>query len=110
MYFCDTENREAQEVVPGIRLQTFWGEKMLLSVVELDAGAMLPNHSHPHEQSGTVISGTLTLTIAGETRDLTAGDAYIILGGVEHSAVAGPTLTKVVDIFSPVREAYKFEG
>ena len=108
MYFCDVENREAQEVVPGIRLKTFWGEKMLLSVVELDAGAVLPNHSHPHEQSGTVISGILRLTIAGETRDLQSGDAYIIPGGVEHSAIAGPTLTKVVDIFSPVREEYKF--
>jgi quercetin dioxygenase-like cupin family protein len=108
MYFCDTENREAREIVPGIRLQTFWGEKMLLSVVNLDAGAVLPNHSHPHEQSGTVIFGTLRLTIAGETRNLTAGDAYIIPGGVEHSAVAGPAPTRVIDIFSPVREEYKF--
>jgi hypothetical protein len=32
----------------------------------------------------------------------------MIPGGVEHSAVAGPTLTQVVDIFSPVREEYKF--
>jgi quercetin dioxygenase-like cupin family protein len=108
MYFCDIEKREAKEVVPGIRMKTFWGDEMLLSVVELDAGAILPNHSHPHEQSGTVISGTLRLTIAGETRILQPGDAYIIQGGVEHSAVAGPTLTKVVDIFSPVREEYKF--
>ena len=108
MYFCDAQNREAKEVVPGIRLKTFWGEKMLLSLVELDPGANLPAHSHPHEQSGTVISGVLRLTIDGETRDLHAGDAYIIPGGVEHSAVAGSTLTKVVDIFSPVREEYQF--
>lgn len=108
MYFCDVESREAKEVVPGIRLKTFWGENMLLSVVELDAEAVLPNHSHPHEQAGTVISGTLRLTIAGETRDLRPGDAYVIPGGVEHSAIAGLMPTKVVDIFSPVREEYKF--
>jgi quercetin dioxygenase-like cupin family protein len=108
MYFCDTENREAKEVVPGICLKTFWGEKMLLSIVDLEPGAVLPAHSHPHEQSGAVISGMLRLTIAGETRDLQPGDAYIIPGGVEHSAVAGSTLTQVVDIFSPVREEYKF--
>ncbi len=108
MYFCDIENREAKEVVPGIRIRTFWGENMLLSDVELDPGAQLPVHSHPHEQAGTVISGLLTLTIGGETRDLRPGDAYIIPGGVEHSAIAGPTLTRVIDIFSPVREEYKY--
>ncbi len=109
MYFCDIENREAVEVVPGIRLRTFWEKEMLLSLVELDPGAALPTHSHPHEQSGTVISGTMTMTIGGETRQLQPGDAYIIPGGVEHSAIAGATLTKVVDIFSPVREEYKFD-
>ncbi|MCP4424343.1 MAG: cupin domain-containing protein [Chloroflexi bacterium] len=108
MYFCDVKNREAKEIVPGIRIRTFWGEKMLLSDVELDAGAALPAHSHPHEQSGTVISGVLTLTIDGDTRDLGPGDAYIIPGGVEHSAVAGPALTRVIDIFSPVREEYQY--
>ena len=62
MCFCDIENREAKEIAPGIRLKTFWGQKMLLSAVELDAGAVLPTHGHPHEQSGTVISGALQLT------------------------------------------------
>lgn len=108
MYFCDIENREAREVVPGIHIRTFWGEKMLLSVVDLDPGAELPLHSHPHEQSGTVISGSMTLTIAGETRQLQPGDAYIIPGGVEHSAIAGPLPTRVIDIFSPVREEYQY--
>ncbi len=108
MYFCDVENREAEEVVPGIHLRTFWGEKMLLSIVDLDAHANLPAHSHPHEQSGTIISGEMTLTIAGETRLLKQGDAYIIPGGVEHSAQTGSQPARVVDIFSPVREEYKF--
>lgn len=107
MYFCDVENREAKEVVPGIWLRTFWGDKMMLSDVKLDAGAVLPAHSHPHEQSGTVISGVLMLTIGGETRDLRTGDSYLIPGGVEHSAVAGSEPTHVIDIFSPVREEYK---
>ena len=108
MYFCDIVEREVKEVVPGIRIRTFWGEKMLLSVVDLDPDAVLPAHSHPHEQSGTVISGTMALTIAGETRWLEQGDAYIIPGGVEHSALAGSGPVRVIDIFSPVREEYKY--
>lgn len=108
MYFCDIESREVREVAPGVRMRTFWGDQMLLSIVELDPDAVVPMHSHPHEQCGTVISGALTLTINGETRTLKSGDAYIVPGEVEHTAQAGPTATKVIDIFSPVREAYQY--
>lgn len=108
MYFCDIEERETKEVVPGIRIRTFWGENMLLSVVDLDPDAVLLTHSHPHEQSGAVISGAMALTIAGETRWLKPGDAYIIPGGIEHSAIAGPTPTRVIDVFNPVRDEYKY--
>lgn len=108
MYFCDVAEREAKEVVPGIRIRTFWETNMLLSVVDLNPRAKLPAHSHPHEQAGTVISGQLQLTIAGKTRMLLPGDAYIIPGGIEHSAVSGDTPTRVIDIFSPVREEYQY--
>lgn len=107
-YFCDIENREGKEVVPGITIRTFWGDKMLVSVVDLDANTQLPNHSHPHEQAGTVISGTMTLTIAGETRHLQPGDTYLIPGGVAHSAFTGDSPARVIDIFSPVREDYMY--
>ena len=108
MYFCDLENREAKEVVPGVRIRTFWQSQMLLSMVDLDPKAIVPMHSHPHEQCGTVLSGQMDLTIAGETRRLQPGDAYIIPGGVEHMAVAGDTPTQVLDVFSPVREDYQY--
>jgi quercetin dioxygenase-like cupin family protein len=108
MYFCDMAEREAKEVIPGIWIRTFWEKNMLLSAVDLDPKAVLPIHHHPHEQAGTVIFGQLALTIAGETRTLQPGDAYIIPGGVEHSAVAGDTPTRVIDIFSPVREEYQY--
>jgi quercetin dioxygenase-like cupin family protein len=107
MSFCNIEEREAKELVPGVQIRTFWGEKMLLSVVNLEANAIVPTHSHPHEQCGTVITGEMNLTIAGETRTLKPGDSYIIPGGVEHAATASvPAL--VLDVFSPVREEYQY--
>ena len=108
MYFFDTENRTAKEIVPGIRIKTTWEDQMLLSMVDLDAGAVVPNHSHPHEQAGAVLSGVMTLTIAGEERTLHPGDSYIIPGGIEHSAIGGPDGARVLDVFSPVREEYKY--
>ena len=107
-YFCDVENRESKEVAPGVRIRTFWADKMLLSLVDLDARAVVPLHNHPHEQAGTVVNGRLQMTIADETRWLEVGDTYIISGGVEHMAAAGDEPCRVLDVFSPVREAYQY--
>ncbi len=107
-YFLDFENRASKEVAPGIRIKTFWGNETLLSMAYLDANAILPEHSHPQEQSSTIISGELTLTIDGETRVLKAGDSSIIPGGVVHSGKAGNTGAQVVDVFSPVRDDYRY--
>jgi quercetin dioxygenase-like cupin family protein len=62
----------------------------------------------PNEQAGTVVSGALELTIDGETRWLAPGDTYLIPGGVEHGAQTGDNPARVLDVFSPVREEYKY--
>jgi quercetin dioxygenase-like cupin family protein len=107
-YFCDLENREAKEIVPGVHIRTFWGHEMLLSVADLAANAVVPTHSHPHEQAGVVISGELELSIGGETRWLKPGDTYIAPGGVGHGARTGDAPARVLDIFSPVRKDYQY--
>lgn len=108
MTFYDPTQREAKELIPGINARTFWGEEMLVAAVDLDPNAHLPRHSHPHEQAGMVISGQMEMIIAGETRLLKPGDVYIIPGGVEHEAHTFDEPVKVIDIFSPVREEYKY--
>ena len=107
-YFCDLENREAKEVLPGMNIRTFWGNEMLLSIVDIEPHAVVPTHSHPHEQTGTIMSGELEMTIGGETHLLKPGDTYIIPGHVEHSARAGDAPARVLDVFSPVREEYQY--
>ena len=59
MYFYNPEEKQPRELAPGITARTFWGENMLMAVVDLAAGSALPRHSHPHEQAGTVLSGEL---------------------------------------------------
>ena len=75
--------------MPGVVVRTFWGEQMLVSLVDLAAGAIVPSHSHPHEQFGMLLRGELQMTIAGETRTVQAGDLYIVPGGVEHGVHVG---------------------
>jgi quercetin dioxygenase-like cupin family protein len=107
MYFCDVENRETMEIMPGVRIRSFWGDRMLVCAVELDEGAVVPAHSHPHEQAGTVIAGQMELTIGDETRVVEPGDVWLIPGEVEHKAIARRP-TRLFEQFSPVREAYKY--
>ena len=106
MSFNDVENRGWKDLISGVRARTFWGDKMMVCHVALDEGAVVPLHSHSHEQGGTVIEGEIEFTIDGERRILQPGDSYVIKGDVQHGAIA-KTACKLFEIFSPVREEYK---
>ncbi len=109
MYYPEHQNREAQELAPGVFARTFWGDNLMVVLVNFEAQAVVPQHSHPHEQAGLVLEGRLEFNIGGEVKELTAGDLYLIPGDVEHSAVALDGPARVLDIFHPAREEYKFE-
>ena len=70
--------------------------------------AVIPPHSHPHEQIGMCLEGEFPFTIGDETRTVKPGDVWVIPGGVEHSVAMGDMPGLVVEMFSPVREEYKY--
>ena len=82
------------------------GERMMLLEVRIAAGAVVAMHTHPHEQTGRLLSGRLRLEIDGETHDLEPGDAWIIPADVPHEAT-GIEDCLVVEVFSPPREDYR---
>ena len=106
MPFIDINDFPEQEVTPGCRLRTPYGENMMLSYLEMDEGAEIPLHHHPHEQGGMLIKGNMQLTIGDETRICHAGDMFLIPPNVPHRAVAVDGPAVVMDVFSPVREDY----
>lgn len=83
------------------------GDHLTLSLVELEPGAAIPLHRHPHEQMGLLLEGELSLTIGGQTHVVQAGQMWRIPGGVEHAAAAGNRPAKALDAFHPVREDYR---
>jgi|TARA_Y100000310_G_scaffold339290_1_gene431550 quercetin dioxygenase-like cupin family protein len=105
-YTYDPKDMASRELAPGVNLRTMSGEKMMLSVVEISANAVMPPHSHPHEQAGMVLEGEFEFTIGEETSTVKKGDVYIIPGGVEHSLRANGEPSLALDIFSPPREDY----
>lgn len=103
--FIDLASVAPISPVPGCRLRTPYGENLMLSYLEMEDGAVVPLHHHPHEQGGVLLKGRLELTIGEETRIVEAGSLFLIPPNVPHRAVAiGPAV--VLDVFSPVREDY----
>ncbi len=107
-YFYSPDERASKTLFDDISARTFWGEKMLLSLVDLPAHSVVPMHSHPHEQLGYLVKGEVTFTIGGEKRLLKVGDIWVIPGGVEHMVETGDVDSLAIDVFSPVREDYKY--
>jgi quercetin dioxygenase-like cupin family protein len=95
------------EAAPGVRRRVLsCGEQIMVVQFTIDAGAAVPAHSHPHEQTGHVVSGRMRFRIGDEERDLGPGDGYSVPGGVTHAAT-GVTDVVAVDSFHPVRDDYR---
>lgn len=106
MPFIDINTIPAIEPVPGCRMRTPFGKHLMLSYLEMDAGAEVPLHHHPHEQGGILLAGRLQLTIGEETRIVEPGSLFLIPPNVPHRAVAIDGPATVLDVFSPIREDY----
>jgi unsaturated pyranuronate lyase len=104
--FRKNNTGESKQLLEGIHLTTLvHGEKTLMGNFELAGGTAIPSHSHPHEQTGMLISGKLRFNVDGEIIGAEVGDSWCLPGGVEHSAEALED-SVVVEVFSPVREDY----
>lgn len=105
--FWNPDTIAPRQLAPGVATKIISGEKVMFSLVTLDPDAAVPEHSHPHEQMGMLLSGTLTLTVGGETRTLSGNEIYLMPGGVPHRAVAGPRGAVALEAFSPPRDEYR---
>ena len=79
-----------------------------LMAVELHfpAGAVGAKHSHPHEQIGYIVQGSLIYQEEGqEDRRLHTGDTYYVAPNIVHG-VRILEDTKLLDIFTPMREDF----
>lgn len=95
-----------RELAKGIRGRYFHTLSNTIGYIDIDKGAILPAHSHFHEQTTQILEGQLEMTIDGVTQVLEPGILTLIPSNIVHSAIA-LTNCRVLDIFSPVREDYK---
>ncbi len=82
------------------------GDHVMLIEVTLEEGAVVPMHTHPHEQTGYLVSGRFLFELGEGKRELGPGDCWLIPSNVPHQVTAlEPCL--LVDVFSPPREEYR---
>jgi quercetin dioxygenase-like cupin family protein len=106
MPFFDPHDALVREVFPGFRAQFVHSAFMTFAHWQIKAGALLPEHAHPHEQVVNMIDGEFELTIDSTTRRLGPGCVAVIPPQATHS---GKALTdcRIIDVFYPIREDYR---
>lgn len=97
----------AMSSAPGVEVRPIFGQSLLTCWITMAPGAGVPSHSHINEQSGVVVVGSVTITVNGESRVLSAGEAYLVAPNVVHEGVAGQDGAQLVESFTPVREDFR---
>ena len=110
--FVQLDEVRAFELVAGVTGRPLFGDSAMVNLIRFEPGATVPAHSHPHEQLGLVLEGMQALVVDGVAHELGPLEAYVLPGGVEHSAYCRPEGALVLDVFTPVREDYqaRWEG
>jgi quercetin dioxygenase-like cupin family protein len=95
-----------RQVAPGYLGRYVHSDQITQGRVDIQPGAVIPDHSHPHEQWTLLLSGSFELTVAGVPYVLKPGQMLYIAPHERHSARA-LTASVVLDVFHPPRDDYR---
>ena len=105
--FFDVDKIDSKQIMDGVKIRVAYGEKVMMSYVDIDANTTIAEHSHPHEQMGMFLEGEAEFTIGNKTKLVKPGMAYLVPSNVKHKVVTSDKPVLALDIFSPTREEYK---
>ncbi|WP_418577622.1 cupin domain-containing protein [Hungatella sp.] len=89
-----------------VRKVLAYSENLMNVELKFEKGAIGSKHSHPHEQIGYIISGSLLFQEEGkEDKVLVTGDSYYVEPNAVHGVVALED-TMLLDIFTPMRKDF----
>lgn len=97
----------AEQPAPGVTRRYVHGEQVMVAQFDVQAGGVVPWHSHPHEQISVLHSGRARFEFgsadAPDILEAGAGDTVVIPGGLPHQVTVLED-ARVYDVFAPRRE------
>ena len=99
-----------RKLAEGIDTRIFFGEQVMVSVVEFAPNSKGNLHHHVEEQWGVLLKGSLQRVQGDEIVDMKEGDFWLTPSNVPHTIYAGENGATVLDIFSPIRKEYTEAG
>ncbi len=107
MPLIDYDSASPVEMFPGVVRRTLTdGDSLMLIEVTVEEGAVVPMHTHPHEQTGYLISGRFLFELGDEKREIGPGDCWLVPSNLPHEVTALEPCV-FIDVFSPPREDYR---
>ena len=106
MSFSNFNDITAKQIGDGVEIKAVSGEAMTMVIFYVSAGSAIPEHSHPHEQIGTILKGAMEMIIGDDKKIVREGDLWVIPSNVVHrgNCIEGPA--EVLEVFSPPRKDY----
>ncbi len=103
MPFIDTKAITAIEKRPGWHGRIFHSPSMTFAHWTFESGAEIAEHHHRQEEVWHVVTGELSITIAGETERAGPGVVAVIPADTPHAVVA-MSEGKAIVVDYPLRE------
>ena len=94
--------------VEGVKVKiTHQVESLLMTELELQKGALLPEHMHKSDHSGYLLQGRIRMYIDGLARDLVQGDSWYIAKNTVHYTEAFEDAV-VIEVFNHEHEDLQY--
>ena len=82
-----------------------YNDKLMIVEHAMSRGSVFPAHSHPEEQLAYLVSGRIRVQCADHAFEATAGDSFVVRGGIQHQVTALED-SVALDVFTPCREDF----
>lgn len=96
-----------QQLVEGAMSRLIFGERIMLSFIEIAPHTHFPRHRHPEEQFMVVLEGEIDEIIEDRIVRLRKGDVCLLPSNVEHGGYTYDSPCRAIDIFSPPRRIFE---
>jgi quercetin dioxygenase-like cupin family protein len=96
-----------QPLVEGAASKLLFGQRIMLSFIEIAPHTHFPRHRHPEEQFMVVLEGEIDEIVGDQVVRLRKGDICYLPSNMEHGGYTYESPCRAIDIFSPPRGDYR---